>query len=169
MRTLIMLVLDVYCKCFPKRLRPEAIFHTFSSATASSAIAVSLGIQLISLLSTVALVEVESRSFKNSFVWRLVLEELGRVDRRCLMLTGRPMYCDILPMMVRWSSVMMVMPKMLGANLAKSGRMDGMEMAMMLMLHSRTLHTRGSATVSVDLVSIYPPPVLSYPGRVAHM
>lgn len=42
----------------------------------------------------------------------------------------------------------MLAGKTLGAALAKSGRMDGMEMHTMLMVHSRTLHTNGSAMVS---------------------
>lgn len=69
------------------------IVHTFSSTTVSSAITVSLGTQATSLLSTVALVEVDSRFLTKSFPLRLVLEDqLDREGMRCIMLTGRPTY-----------------------------------------------------------------------------
>lgn len=53
-----------------------------------------------------------------------------------------PMCFDICFLILSWSS------NMLGAALAKSGRMGGMEMQTMLMVHSSTLHTSGSAMES---------------------
>lgn len=52
-----------------------------------------------------------------------------------------------------WSSVRLA--KTPGAALAKSGRMGGMEMQTMLMVHSRTLQTSGSAIESGGFVSSY--------------
>lgn len=108
----------------------------------------SFGAQVPSVQSVIS-VPKDVRFFESDR-WRLVRrDEPVREGKRWMTDPDLPRCREILSTSFLWSSVTLAMLNMLGANLANNGRMAGMEMVMILIVHSKTLHISVSATLTV--------------------